>query len=67
MNFGFAESDVPSPEALLEDDERLLLRLERLTAQLADRIERRHGEDDRSVWDRAGARVFDSASPDAPN
>jgi hypothetical protein len=64
MNSGSAGSDLPSAESILEADEQLLQRLQRLTAQLADRMIRRHGEDDRSVWGRAEAEIF-GASPDA--
>lgn len=56
----------PSAARLLQDDEQLLLRLERLTAQLADKIARRRGEDDLSVWQRAEAEIFGTI-PDAPD
>jgi hypothetical protein len=64
MNVPSDSARVPSPASRPEDDETLLLRLERLTARLADQIARRQGEDDLSVWRRAEAEVF-GVTPDA--
>lgn len=64
MNVPSDSGSMPPPASRREDDETLLLRLERLTARLADQIARRQGEDDLSVWRRAEAEVF-GVTPDA--